>query len=124
MKRENDVTIMIVDDNKQMREVIKDSLSDIPCDVIECSSGREAVEGYGSSRPDWVLMDVMMSPMNGIAALTEIRKNHPDANVIMVSNSAEDGVIAASMKAGAKAFVNKEHLLMISTMISQPMKGK
>jgi two-component system chemotaxis response regulator CheY len=117
MKKDNDVTIMIVDDNKKMRDVIKDSLMDIPCDVIEYSNGKDAVEGYDTVLPDWVLMDVMMEPMSGIAALTEIRKNHPEAKVIMVTNSVEDSVSAASFKAGAFAFVKKESLFQIPDLI-------
>ncbi len=109
---------MIVDDNKKMRDVIKDSLSGILCDVVEYSSGKDAVEGYETVHPDWVLMDVMMVPMSGITALSEIRKNHPDAKVIMVTNSVEDSVSEASFKAGAFAFIKKESLVQISDLIS------
>lgn len=108
---------MVVDDNKCMREVIKDSLSAVPCFIIECSTGQDAIDGYDRALPDWVLMDVMMKPMSGITALSEIKKNHPEAKIIMVTNSVEEEVCDASFKAGAMAFVRKESLFQIPDLI-------
>ena len=112
---------MIVDDNKRMREVIKDTLSVIPCSFIECSNGRDAIDSYDRSLPDWVLMDVMMKPMSGITALSEIKKQHPDAKVIMVTNSVEEEVRNASFKVGAAAFVQKESLSLLPDLIKNTM---
>ncbi|MFA6541580.1 MAG: response regulator transcription factor [Bacteroidota bacterium] len=117
MNKDDVIKIMIVDDNERMREVIKDSLSTIPCSIIECSNGKEAVDGYDRLLPDCVLMDVMMKPMSGITALTEIKKYHPEAKVIMVTNSVEDEVSVASFKAGATAFLHKESLSLLSDLI-------
>ena len=117
MKTGKVIKIMVVDDSTLMREVIKEMLSVIPCSIIEYSNGRDAVDGYESALPDWVLMDVMMKPMNGIAALSAIKKNHPEARVIMVTNSVEEEISAASFKAGATAFVRKESLFQIPELI-------
>lgn len=110
---------MVVDDNKQMRDMLRETLTPIPCSIIECSNGKEAVESYDASLPDWVLMDVMMEPMNGIAALAEIKKHHPEAKVIMVTNSVEEDVRITSFKAGATAFVRKEFLYQIPELIGK-----
>lgn len=117
MEKEHVIKIMVVDDNKRMRDVIKDSLSTIPCSFIEYSNGQDAIDGYAGSLPDWVLMDVMMKPMNGIAALSEIKKNHPEAKIIMVTNSTQEEISDASFKAGATAFVMKESLFQIPDLI-------
>jgi two-component system chemotaxis response regulator CheY len=117
MQKDRVLKIMVVDDNKHMRAVIKETLSVISCSIIECSNGKEAIDGYENNLPDWVLMDVMMKPMNGITALTEIRKNYPEAKVIMVTNSVEEEVSSASFKAGATAFVRKESLSSIPDLI-------
>jgi two-component system, chemotaxis family, chemotaxis protein CheY len=117
MKTDNVLKIMVVDDNKRMRDVIKDTLSAISCSIIECSSGQDAVDGYERSLPDWVLMDVKMKPMNGITALSEIKKNHPEAKIIMVTNCVEEEISSASFKAGATAFVRKESLSLIPDLI-------
>lgn len=108
---------MIVDDNKHMREVIIDALSMVPCSIIEYSNGKDAVEGYDRTLPDWVLMDVMMKPMNGITALAQIMKNHPEAKIIMVTNAVEEEISTASFNAGATAFVRKESLFQIPDLI-------
>ena len=117
MQKDNILKIMVVDDNQRMRNIIKETLSGIPCTISEYSNGEDAVAAYDESLPDWILMDVVMEPMNGITALTEIRKNHPDAKVIMVTNSVEQEVSDASFKAGATAFVRKESLLMLPGLI-------
>jgi len=119
MKPSGIVTIMIVDDNERIREVIKDTLSVIPCSFIECSNGRDAIDSYNRLLPDWVLMDVMMKPMSGITALSEIKKHHPDAKVIMVTNSVEEGVRDATLKAGAAAFIQKESLSLLPDLIKE-----
>ena len=113
------MTIMVVDDNAGMRAVMKDTLSAIPCSIVECSTGAEAVERYNALRPDGVLMDVMMEPMNGIAALLKIKESNPHAKIIVVSGSHEDSVGAASLKAGAFAFVKKESMAIIPELIQQ-----
>ncbi len=124
MKTDSLLTIMVVDDNAQMRGILKETLGPVPCSFIECSNGRDAVDTYSTSKPDWVLMDVRMEPMNGIAALTEIRRQHPEARVIVVTSAIEDAVRTAAFKAGAVAFVRKESLNLIPDLImnsaSQP----
>ena len=110
---------MVVDDNKRMRDMIKETLAPLSCTIVECTNGIDAVAGYETSQPDWVLMDVKMKPMNGITALSEIKKNHPKAKVIIVSTMVEEEIGVRSINAGAFAFVNKESLFQIPEMIEK-----
>lgn len=108
---------MIVDDNKQMRKMIKELFTPYSENIFECSDGKEAVEKYDSILPDWVFMDVKMKPMNGISALTAIKKNHPLAKVIMVTNYIEDEIRSASFEAGAFDYVYKENIFMLPDIV-------
>ena len=119
MTTEHILTIMVVDDNRSMRTVIKDSLAGLPCTFVECENGEEAVAAYGRTPADWVLMDVMMQPMNGLDALARIRRMDPAAKVIMVTNAVEDSVSNASFRAGALAFVRKESLTDLLPLITR-----
>lgn len=76
-------SVMIVDDETAMREILKIMLKDYK--VVEASNGREAVEKYEKERPDIVLMDIMMPVMGGIDAIREIKKINPKAKIVAIT---------------------------------------
>lgn len=76
-------SVMIVDDETAMREILKIMLKDYR--VVEASNGREAVEKYEKERPDVVLMDIMMPVMGGIDAIREIKKIDPKAKIVAIT---------------------------------------
>ena len=115
---------MIVDDNKRMRDMIKEMFLPYSEKIVECKDGKEAVETYDSFLPDWVFMDVKMKPMNGIKALTEIKKNHPRAKVVMVTNFVEDEIRSASFDAGAFDFINKENIFRLPEIVFNNLSNK
>jgi DNA-binding NarL/FixJ family response regulator len=112
---------LIAEDNARMRESIKRYLcSKIPDHhtVVEATDGGEAIELYERVHPDWVLMDIGMEPMDGLAASRVIRAAHPDAKIIILTNYDEVRYRTAAREAGAKAFILKEHLGDILSILS------
>jgi DNA-binding NarL/FixJ family response regulator len=113
--------VMIVDDSLKIRNLIKKllyrRLEDI--DIIECSDGQQAIEAYKSSKPDWVLMDIEMKPVNGLTATSEITKDHPEAKIVIVTQYNETEFREAAMNAGAIAFLCKDSLMEIPTIIQR-----
>ena len=99
--------ILVVDDAAFMRMRCKKLLTQSGYDVIEASSGSQAVEMYQSGRPDMVLMDITMPDMDGIAALKEIRAIDPDAKIAMVTAMGQQSMVMEALKSGAKDFVIK-----------------
>ncbi len=99
--------ILVVDDAAFMRMRCKKLLTQSGSDVIEVSSGSQAVEMYQSDRPDIVLMDITMPDMDGIAALKEIRAIDPDAKIAMVTAMGQQSMVMEALKSGAKDFVIK-----------------
>ena len=57
--------IMIVDDNSEMRTLIRSLLKDVAQEFVECAGGEEAVARFATERPDWTLMDVVMPGVDG-----------------------------------------------------------
>lgn len=114
------MTIMIVDDSRKMREMIKkilyNQLADIE-DVFECGDGLEAIHAYDMNKPDWVLMDVEMKPMDGLSATAKIMQAHPDAKVVIVTQYNEPEFREAANNAGAYAYVFKENLTDVPKII-------
>lgn len=101
-------SILIVDDAAFMRMMIKDILTKNGFNVVgEAQDGAQAVEKYKELTPDLVTMDITMPEMDGIAALKEIRKEHPGAKIIMCSAMGQQAMVIDAIQAGAKDFIVK-----------------
>jgi len=102
----NSANILVVDDEPQIRRVLRSTLSFRGYTISEVSSGEEAVELTGKLKPDLILLDVNLPGMSGIETCREIRRS-TDAPIIMLTvRSAErDKVIA--LDAGADDYVTK-----------------
>ena len=77
------------------------------CVAGEAGDGSTAVAEYGRTRPDVVLMDVVMPCMEGIEATDRIVQQDPRARIVMVSSVGYQENIVAALQKGAKHFVQK-----------------
>src|SRR5208337_4134929 len=77
------------------------------CIVGEASSGREALERFHELHPDITLMDVRLPDMSGIDAMIAIRKEFPEARVIMLTTSEGDVEIQRALEGGARGYMLK-----------------
>ena len=103
--------LLIVEDNQEMRELIKFVVGDLADAVTECGDGSEAVAAYAAQQPDWVLMDMEMPRVGGLAATRRLRAVWPEARIVIVTYYDDDHYRAAAHAAGACAYVTKEDLL-------------
>ncbi len=100
--------ILIVDDAKFMRTLVKDALIPIGHEIIgEAENGNEAVELYKKLRPDLVTMDITMREKDGIEAAEEILTLNPQAKIIMVTALGQENLLTKAIKLGVKDFVVK-----------------
>jgi two-component system KDP operon response regulator KdpE len=99
-------TILVVDDEPQIRRVLRSTLTSQGYVIIDAKTGEEGVECARKNKPDLVLLDVNMPGMGGIEACREIRRSS-DAPIIMltVRNAERDKVLA--LDAGADDYVVK-----------------
>jgi two-component system KDP operon response regulator KdpE len=99
-------TILIVDDEPQIRRVMRTTLSSQGYSVIEAKSGDEALEKFRAERADLILLDVNMPGTSGLDTCREIRRS-TDVPIIMltVRNTEKDKVQA--LDAGADDYVVK-----------------
>src|SRR5580765_6322251 len=99
-------TILVVDDEPQIRRVLRSTLTSQGYVIIDAKTGEEAVESVRKNKPDLVLLDVNMPGMGGIEACREIRRSS-EAPIIMltVRNAERDKVLA--LDAGADDYVVK-----------------
>jgi two-component system KDP operon response regulator KdpE len=99
-------TILVVDDEPQIRRVMRTALASHGYTIAEAKTGEEALESFRKEKPDLVLLDVNMPGMGGMEACREIRA-HSDVPIIMltVRNTEKDKVQA--LDAGADDYVVK-----------------
>jgi CheY-like chemotaxis protein len=111
------MTILIVEDNDLMRQTIKMLVADLTDALTECDDGSQALGAYKQFHPDWVLMDIKMKEMDGLAATRQIKAAFPEARIIIVTGYDDSRLREAAHSAGACAYVHKENLLELRRIL-------
>ena len=102
------VRILLVDDSTYIRTVLGSIITEAGFEVAdEAADGEEAIRKYMNLKPDLVLMDVIMEPMNGMEATKAILDKDPEAKILMVTVLEDRGLFADLMKIGAKGYIMK-----------------
>ena len=109
--------VMIVDDSAEVRRMITSFIGDLVSEFVECGDGCEALAIYAEHRPDLVLMDYQMTRMNGFQATRAIKKDFPDAHIVIVSQWDSAALREAAKDSGADAYVNKKSLLPLRDFV-------
>ena len=109
MSSNGGIKVMLVDDHPVMRRGLREVLQDSGGFevVAEAPDGVEAVARAEESRPDVIVMDVMMPNKDGVEACRDILDLLPDTKVVMLTASAEDDAVIEAIAAGATGFVQK-----------------
>ena len=103
------IRILVVDDHPLLREGIVAMLqgqSDMAL-VAEASNGLEALEQFHAHRPDVTLMDLQMPLMSGTDAIVAIRKEYPEARIVVLTAYDGDVQAARALKVGASGYLLK-----------------
>jgi DNA-binding NarL/FixJ family response regulator len=106
------IRVMAVDDHPLMMAGIVGEINaqgDMRV-VAEASDGDEALALFRKHRPDVTLMDIRMPKVNGIAAISSIREQFPQARIVVLTTSAGDVQAVRAFKAGAVGYLLKNLL--------------
>ena len=122
MTNAKQIRILTVDDHPILREGIVSIIhSENDMTVVgEASNGREAIEVFKSKRPDVTLMDLQMPGLNGIDAIANIRLEHPQARIIVLTTYEGDVLARRALKAGASGYLLKD---MIRTELLEAIRA-
>jgi len=104
------VRVLVVDDQRLMRDGIASLLGiqDGIQVVGTAANGQEAVEQTLSLQPDVVLMDVRMPVMDGVAATTQVRRQFPSCQVLMLTTFDDEEYVLEALRAGATGYLLKD----------------
>lgn len=100
-------TILIIDDEKDIRKALTGILEDEGYQVLNAESGIEGIEIARQELPDLILLDIWMPGMDGLEALEELKKLIPQVTVIMISGHGTIETAVRATKLGAFDFIEK-----------------
>lgn len=107
---ENPHRIFIAEDHTILREGLRALLSTHSgLEVVgEACDGRDAIRCVGELTPDLILMDLSMPRMDGIPAIREIKKHHPEIKIVVLTVHKTEEYVLAALEAGADGYVLKD----------------
>lgn len=104
------IRLMIVDDHAIVRQGLRAIIRVMPdMELVgEAGSGREAVDLAPVLHPNVVLMDLVMPEIDGVAAITQIKRDQPAVRIIALTTFAEAELVIRAVQAGADGYLLKD----------------
>jgi two-component system response regulator AtoC len=100
-------TILVVDDEADIRELLTDLLKDAGYTSQHATTGAEAIAAVGKKLPDLVMMDVKLPDQDGLTVLKQLKRDHPDLEVIVMTAFGGSSSAIKAMEHGAYDYVTK-----------------
>jgi len=82
-------SVLVVDDQDQVRQLIRETLEQAGYEVEEARDGKEGLERYRTKAADLVIMDILMPDQDGLEGIMVLRREFPDSRVIAMTGGSE-----------------------------------
>jgi len=116
------VRVLVVDDDPDVRLLLHAVLASPDIEVVgEAADGFDALEAVAQTRPDVIVLDLMLPTLSGLDVLRVVRHDHPDVRVVAVSAMASHTAERDALAAGADLFVSK---LEVTTRLLGAVTGR
>jgi two-component system response regulator AtoC len=99
--------VLVVDDDADIRELLKDLLTDAGYKARVAKTGGEALEAVAKDLPDLVMMDVKLPDQDGLGVLKTLKREHPELEVIVMTAFGGSSTAIRAMEHGAYDYVTK-----------------
>lgn len=119
--------IMIVEDDKSVRELLREILKRVGHEVVDAGNGKEAMDLYKNSPADLVITNILMPEKEGLETIQELRREDPDVKIIAISGGGQIGPADylevarrfGAMRTFSKPFDRKELLKAVDELLGQ-----
>ncbi len=99
--------ILIIDDAKFTRTMLKKMITELGHETIEAENGKEGLDKICKEEPDIVLTDILMPEMEGTELLRLLREANMDVKVIVITANIQDTIKNQCMRLGVSGFFGK-----------------
>ena len=107
--------VLVVDDDQLIRTMVRDALSDVPCEIHEVDSGDAALAHVNRAKPAVVLLDLVMPGKSGLEVLKPIAQV---SRVLVMSALDTEALVQQALSAGAHGFLAKPiHPLDVQNLV-------
>jgi len=110
--------VLIVDDNSEVRQMIRRFIRDIAAEIEECADADDVLTIYKLFLPDWVLLDIEMKKSSGLGVAKQLMQSFPNASIIFLTSFDDDNLRNIAREIGSKGFVLKENLSVLCEILS------
>ena len=100
--------ILVVEDQEDNRQILRDLLSSAEYEMVEAENGEEALDAVAKQKPDLILMDIQLPIMDGYEATRRIKTQWPTVLIVGLSFSNPNQVEPLLLQAGASCYVSKD----------------
>jgi DNA-binding NarL/FixJ family response regulator len=118
------MNILVVDQNRQMRQAIKSLLADIADNIYECNDEEEAIACSFEYKPDWVLTEVKIEEGNVLESVKQLESTFSQARIMVITNYDDNYSREAARKSGASAYITKDNLIEARCILSAYGKAR
>jgi len=119
------VRIMIIEDDGEMRSLLKDFLEEEGFETDSASNGVDALGRLSKDHFDLVITDIRMPGLTGLDLLPRIRRLKPETPIIVMTAYGSDDVRRRAFERGATAYLEKPiHLTKLRTVIREMVLQK
>ena len=108
-----------MDDDPEVRRLLKRLLRDLVQEFTECENGADAVATFLECRPDIVLMDIKLPGPDGLTLTRQILEVCPYSTIVVVTNHDDGPLRRAASEAGAAGYLLKDNLIEVRTLIEK-----
>lgn len=99
--------ILVVDDEEDVRDLLRKFLTRRGYEVATVGDGEAAIEAIRESSPDIVLLDIRLPKVDGLSVLQRLREEADDVAIITMSGNADEDTARKSLELGAADFITK-----------------
>ena len=99
--------VLVIDDDVQIRELLKVFLENNGCDVKTASTGEKGLAKIRKRNFDLVLLDIILPDGDGVEVLTNIKKILPNAPVLMITGGSDVEIAESCLRKGAADYITK-----------------